>query len=217
MNCRAAVLVLSALLAACGVLGCTDKGSESGVSPSPPQGQEKTGRQSYFAASGGVETRGIVYVIDCSGSMTDGIGYVTFELKRSVGELSEYREFHIIFYSSGPPLEMPARRLVKATEANKKLAFEFIDGIIAEGETDPTEAIERAFAVKPNIIYFLTDSEFDRTIIDLVKRLNADANVTVHTIAFLCREGESVLKDIAEQNGGNCKFVSEKDLAELIQ
>jgi len=149
--------------------------------------------------------------------MTDSIDYVKFELKRSVGELGEAREFHIIFYSSGPPVEMPARRLVKATEANKQLAFNFIDDVIAEGETDPTEAIERAFAVKPEIIYLLADSEFDRAIVDLVKRLNVDANVTVHTIAFLCREGESVLKDIAEQNGGRCKFVSKKDLADLVK
>jgi hypothetical protein len=150
--------------------------------------------------------------------MTDGIGYVKFELKRSIGELSEDdKEFHIIFYSSGPPVEMPARRLVKATEANKQLAFEFIDGVIAEGETDPTDSIERAFAVKPDLIYLLADSEFDRAIVDLVKQLNADAKVTVHTIAFLRREGESVLKDIAEQNGGNYRFLSEKDLADLVK
>jgi uncharacterized protein with von Willebrand factor type A (vWA) domain len=167
--------------------------------------------------SGEEEPRGIVYVLDRSGSMTDGIGYVKFELKRSIGELGEEREFHVIFYSSGPPVEMPARRLVKATEANKQLAFKFIDGVIAEGETDPTEAIERAFAVKPDIIYLLTDSEFDRAIVDLVKRLNVDAKVTVYPIAFLCREGESVLNDIADQNGGRYRFVSKKELAEPVK
>jgi len=196
MNCRASVLVLSALLAACGVPGCTRKG--------------------FFGAGGEEEPPGIVYVLDCSGSMTDSLDYVKFELKRSIGELSEDREFHIIFYSSGPPVEMPTRRLVKATEANKQLAFQFIDGVIAQGETDPSEAIERAFAVKPDIIYLLTDSEFDWAIVDLVKRLNADAKVTVHTIGFLCREGESVLKDIAEQNGGNYVFVSQEYLAEYL-
>ena len=196
MNRRAAVLVLLVLMTAYGVLpGCTRKG--------------------FFGAGG--EPGGIVYVVDRSGSMTDGIGYVKFDLKRCIGELSEDREFHIIFYSSGPPVEMPARRLVKATEANKQLARDFIDGVIAEGETDPTEAIERAFAVKPEIIYLLADSEFDRAIVDLVKRLNVDAKVTVYTIAFLRREGESVLNDIAEQNGGRCKFVSEKDLAKLVR
>ena len=196
MNCRAAVLVLSALLAACGVPGCT--------------------RQGFFATGGEEEPRGIVYVIDRSGSMTCSLDYVKSELKRSIGELSEDDEFDVIFYSSGPPVEMPTRRLVNATERNKQLAFQFIDGVIAQGETDPAGAIERAFAVKPDIIYILTDGEFDRAIVALVKRLNADAKVTVHTIGFLYREGEPILKQIADQNGGRYRFVSEKDLADLV-
>jgi uncharacterized protein with von Willebrand factor type A (vWA) domain len=191
-------LVLSALLAACGVPGCT--------------------RQGFFAEGGEEEpeSRGIVYVIDRSGSMTCSLDYVKSELKRAIGELSEDDEFDVIFYSSGPPVEMPTRRLVNATERNKQLAFQFIDGVIAQGETDPAGAIERAFAVKPDIIYILTDGEFDRAIVALVKRLNADAKVTVHTIGFLYREGEPILKQIADQNGGRYRFVSEKDLADLV-
>jgi len=157
----------------------------------------------------------IVYVVDRSGSMTDSIDYVKFELKRSIGELQEDTAFHVIFYSSGPPVEMPTRRLVTGTDRNKQLAFEFIDGIIPQGETDPSKALERAFAVGPELIYLLTDGEFDRAIIDLVKRLNTGNKVTVHTIGFLYRTGEEVLKKIAEQNSGNYKFVSEADLATL--
>jgi uncharacterized protein with von Willebrand factor type A (vWA) domain len=163
------------------------------------------------------EARKIVFVVDRSGSMTDSIDYVKFELKRSIGELGEEKEFHVIFYSSGPPLEMPTRRLVNATDRNKQLAFEFIDGIIAQGETDPSKALERAFEVKPELIYLLTDGEFDKAIVGLVKKQNAGGQVTVHTIGFLYRMGEQVLKQIAEENGGNYKFVSEKDLATLIQ
>ena len=157
----------------------------------------------------------IVYVVDRSGSMTDSIDYVKFELKRSIGELGEDTAFHVIFYSSGPPVEMPTRRLVTATDRNKQLAFEFVDGIIPQGETDPSKALERAFAVGPELIYLLTDGEFDKAIIGLVKRNNAGDKVTVHTIGFLYRTGEEVLKTIAEQNNGNYKFVSEADLATL--
>jgi len=175
-----------------------------------------SGRGSGFFGAGG-EARKIVYVVDRSGSMTDSIDYVKFELKRSIGELGEEKEFHVIFYSSGPPVEMPTRRLVNATDRNKQLAFEFIDGVIAQGETDPSKALDRAFEVKPELIYLLTDGEFDKTIVGLVKKLNAGGQVTVHTIGFLYRMGEQVLKQIAEENGGNYKFVSEKDLATLIQ
>jgi len=159
----------------------------------------------------------IVYVVDRSGSMTDSLVYVKFELKRSIQELSEEKEFHIIFYSSGPPVEMPTRRLVRATERNKQQAFEFIDTVIAQGETDPSGALERAFGVKPDLIYLLTDGEFDRSIVDLVRGRNPGGKVTVHTIGFLYQIGETVLKQIADENNGNYKFVSEKDLANLVE
>jgi ribosomal protein S27E len=175
-----------------------------------------TGGRGFFGTGAEEETaHKIVYVVDRSGSITDSIDYVKFELKRSIGELSEETEFHVIFFSSGPPVEMPTRRLVPATERNKQLAFEFIDGIIPQGETDPSKALERAFAVGPELIYLLTDGEFDRAIIDLVKRCNVGGKVTVQTIGFLYKTGEAVLKEIAGGNNGEYKFVSEADLATL--
>jgi hypothetical protein len=176
------------------------------------------GGRGFFGVAGEDEpVVKIVYVVDRSGSMTDSIDFVKYELKRSVGELGEAKEFHVIFYSTGPPVEMPTRRLVNGTERNKQLAFEFIDGVIAAGETDPSKALERAFDCKPDLVYLLTDGEFDRAIIDLVKRLNVGGKVIVHTIGFLYKTGESVLKQIAEENHGNYKFVSEQDLATLSQ
>jgi len=161
--------------------------------------------------------RKIVYIVDRSGSMTDSIDYVKYELKRSISELMEEKEFHVIFYSSGPLVEMSTRRLVHATERNKQLAFEFINGVASQGETDPSKALERAFACQPELIYLLTDGEFDKVIVGLVKRLNGGGKVTVHTIGFLYRTGEAVLEQIAKENNGQYKFVSEADLATLVQ
>jgi hypothetical protein len=177
------------------------------------------GGPKFFGLDLGKEARKIVFVMDRSGSMTDSIDYIKYELKRSIGELPKEDEFHVIFYSSGPPVEMPIRRLVPALENNKKLAFEFIDSVIPQGETDPSKAIERAFAAGPDkdTICILTDGEFDHAIVDLVRRLNAERKVRVHTLCFLYKMGEAVLKEIARENGGTYTFVSEKDLAELVQ
>jgi len=158
----------------------------------------------------------IVYVVDRSGSMSDSLEFVKYELKRSIGELSEIREFHVIFYSSGPPIEMPSRRLVNATARNKQMAFEFIDGVIAQGETDPSKALDLAFGCKPELIYLLTDGEFDRAIIDQVKRLNVGGQVAVHTIGFLYKTGEAVMRQIADDNHGKYNFVSQSDLPNLV-
>jgi hypothetical protein len=162
------------------------------------------------------DDRKIVYVVDRSGSMTDSLDIVKLELKRSLFDLGADTEFHVIFFSSGPPVEMPARRLVAATDRNRGLAFEFIDGVIARGETDPSQALERAFAAKPDLIYLLTDGEFDRAIIDLVKRLNVGGKVRVYTIGFLYDGGREILTKIAADNGGEYKFVAEKDLADIV-
>ena len=158
----------------------------------------------------------IVYVVDRSGSMTDSLDIVKLELKRSLFDLAAENEFHVIFFSSGPSVEMPTRRLVPATDRNRGLAFEFIDGVIARGETDPSQALERAFAAKPDLIYLLTDGEFDRAVIDLIKRLNVGGKVRVYTIGFLYDGGREILTKIAADNGGEYKFVAEKDLAGIV-
>jgi len=200
--------------------GGRDFGGFEGLGTGPGRGS------GLFGVGGDEEARKIVYVVDRSGSMTSSIDYVKLELKRSIGKLGEEKEFHIIFYSSGPPVEMPTRRLVNATDRDKRLAFEFVDGIIAQGETDPSKALERAFEVKPELIYLLTDGEFDKAMVDLLKRLNRDQKITVHTIGFWSwrsrqdsdpPSGEEVMKIMADQNGGNYKAIYKEDLATLMQ
>ncbi|MBE3100048.1 MAG: VWA domain-containing protein [Planctomycetes bacterium] len=162
--------------------------------------------------------RKIVFIVDRSGSMTDAFDFVKYALKRCVAYLNESEDwFHIISFSSGSPVEMPPRRLVNATERNRWLAMEFIDTVIAEGETDPSEALRRAFAVGPDTILLLTDGEFAPEVAHLVKDLNKDGKVKVHTIGFLYKTGEAILKQIAAENGGTYKFVTEADLANLAK
>ena len=193
--------------------------AEIGIGGGPIGGslEDIGGGSILFPPLRGIGTQGaakVVYLVDRSGSMTDSLDIVKMELKRSIGELDDAAEFHVIFYSTGPGVEMPTRRLVHATERNKEMAFEFIDQVVAGNGTDPSQAIDRAFAVKPDLIYLLTDGEFDRAIVDLVKRRNADGKVRVYTIGFLYHHDE-VLRDIARQNGGEYKFISEAALAEL--
>jgi hypothetical protein len=171
---------------------------------------------------GGGGAQNIVYVIDGSGSMTDSIDFVKAELKRSIGELSVGCRFHVIFFSAGKPMEMPARRLVPASRSNKDSAFKFINSIVAGNPyattaTDPTLGLERAFAMKPQLIYFLTDGEFDKTVLDMISRWNRGRQVAINTISFIYRSGERLLRQIAKENMGIYRFVSEDDLMTLIQ
>jgi len=168
----------------------------------------------------------VVYIIDRSGSMTDSIDYLKFELKRSINALAEDKRFDVIFYSSGPPVEMPLASakpgpaaddaLPLATAETKQKTFDFIAAITPMGETDPSAALTRAFELRPDEIYLLTDGEFDKSIVDLVKRLNSTGRTRVHTIAYVFRAGAEALKQIAAANGGRYRYVSEKELPTFL-
>lgn len=160
----------------------------------------------------------IVFVVDHSGSMTDSIVYVKHELKKSIRSLKPNQSFWLTFYSSGPTLDLPVpggHKLINATEPNKALANDFIDTIIAVGQTFPEESLKKAFDCQPDLIFILTDGNFDPSIEGLIQRLNAKKEVTVNTICFYYDDGEALLKKIAAENNGTYKFVGVEDLHNL--
>jgi hypothetical protein len=157
----------------------------------------------------------VVYILDRSGSMSDAFDRLQAAVERSIGALTPPQQFHVIFYSSGPPVELPQKILVAATDAAKDEAAKFIATVVPQGETDPAEALTRAFALKPDAICLMTDGEFDHQIVDLIKKLNADGKTRIYTFAFLYQLGESTLKQIAEGNGGKYRYISDRDLPPL--
>ncbi|MDK1031826.1 MAG: VWA domain-containing protein [Planctomycetia bacterium] len=198
----------------------------SGTSGGAPAGIQGGTGTSFMGieggGGGGGGAKNIIFVIDSSGSMTDSIEYVKAELKRTIGDLISACRFHIIFFSAGKPREMRTRRLVPATVANKRAAYKFIAEIEAgnpylANTTDPSEALRRAFELKPQLIYFLTDGEFDREIVSMISGWNRGSRVRINTISFIYRSGEKLLRQIARDNKGIYKFVSEEDLPMLAQ
>jgi len=167
-----------------------------------------------FFGVGGVAEK-IVYVVDRSGSMTDSIMYVKYELRRSIRMLKPNQRFYVVFYSTGPAVGMPSGKLVPAIEQNKLAAYEFIDSIVPVGQTDPSEALRQAFKVGPELVYLLTDGEFDKKVVNLIDKLNVKKDVTVHTFCFIYTGGEAILQQIAQRNDGEYKYIGEDDLETL--
>ncbi len=172
---------------------------------------EGDGPKASFYGSGGNAYK-IVYVIDRSGSFLDTFEYLRDELKRSIRALVPQQQFHVIFFSQGKPEEMPPKKLVYATEENKQKAFAYLDEVVPGGQTDPRPALERALKYEPELIYFMTDGEFEKTVLDRLRRLNKDAKVKINTYAFLNNVGEQLLRQIAQENGGRYTYVTEDDL-----
>ena len=158
--------------------------------------------------------RRIVYVVDRSGSMTDLFAGLRQELKRSIDGLRKSQKFHVIFYNSGDPLELPAKRLVSAVRSAKDEAFAFLETVRPEGMTEPANALRRAFDLNPDLIYFLSDGDIPEgeRLKDRLKEWNVTRRVRIFTIAFVNRDGSILLQDIAREHNGQFKYVSEDDL-----
>ncbi|MCH8150668.1 MAG: VWA domain-containing protein [Planctomycetes bacterium] len=168
---------------------------------------------SFFGLGGTARgAKKIVYVVDRSGSMLDTFGHVRAEMRRSISALRRSQKFHVIFFNSGQPLENSPQRLVSAIRAQKEKFYRFLQGVYPEGSTDPAPAMRRAFATEPDLIYFLTDGEFDASLVSQLDRWNKDKSVKIFTIAYFDRSGAALLETIARNHGGRYKFVSENDL-----
>ncbi len=158
----------------------------------------------------GLEARGrrFVFVVDRSGSMRgEKIDAAKAELLRAIRGLDRGAKFFTIFFSDAD-MPMPARDLVRATEASKRRHFTWVSGISAAGGTDPTAAMIRALSLKPDAVWLLSDGIFEASAADAIARANPGRTVQIHTIAFYSREGEAVLKRIAKGNRGRYRFVS---------
>jgi hypothetical protein len=174
----------------------------------------------------GLEAQGskFVYVFDRSGSMGELGGKplrdAKAELLASLNDLDPRHQFYIVFYNEKPRLfdGSGAKRMVWATDDNKKDAEHFVDGISADGGTDHMAALMVALQMKPDVIFLLTDGEQqdDLTAEDLkrIDHING-GGAQIHVIQFApTPRRNSTLIDLAKQNRGQHIFVDIKKYGE---
>ena len=175
------------------------------------------GPRSSFYGTGGNATR-IVYILDHSGSMLDNFDFLRVEAVKSVDRLVPLQSFAVVLVSDHVNVVGPGQ-LQRAMPDAKKQFADALKKERAEGQNDnllgPFEqAFNRAFAMKPELIYFLTDGRFGDGLIDKVNQLNKDKKVHINTIAFVTEEPgyKEQLEQLAKENGGTYKFIPERDL-----
>lgn len=163
----------------------------------------------------GVPTDGksFVFVVDSSKSMNHphpGKAKTRFlklkyELVKSIRQMKPEMKFHIIFFND-KSLPMPASRPQSAHPKSAHKYIQWLAQVPADGKTDPRTAIRRAIAMRPDVIYFLTDGEFESWISSDLKRIKQNSTA-IHTLIFGSREGEKLMKQIASTNGGNYYYI----------
>ncbi len=178
---------------------------------------------SSFAGATG-RAYNVVYLIDRSGSMAANFEQVREELVKSIAKLKPEQHFHVIFFGGLRPKEYDARKLIPATQANRKAVAEFVANTASSGVTQGIPAVRRAFDVlrkakrsRPGkIIYLLTDGEFryenlrlNDKVLEEIRTRNAGKEVVIHTLLYGRRTeaGEKVLQAIATENGGRYKHI----------
>jgi hypothetical protein len=172
----------------------TDKGKEAG---------EGDGVIEFF----GVEGKGskIVYVVDMSGSM---VGYrfdkAREELVASVLRLHRDQSFCVLLFHSAMVAPMDVK-LMRAQSAAKNNLRRTLMQVQAFDGTDPTNAIQAAISLRPDVIYVLSDGEFENGTTDRVTEMNRNSGIVINTIGF--QIDANTLRQVAKENRGEYRFV----------
>lgn len=108
--------------------------------------------------------RSFAYVIDCSGSMAsrNALEVAKRELVSSLSRLPPDAQFAVIFYNlDAKVFSDPAGRrgLMPATAANKARVETQLAQVAPDGGTNHMLALRSALAMKPEVIFFLTDAD----------------------------------------------------------
>lgn len=185
------------------------------------RGQDQATETQVF----GVRGRGsrFVYVFDRSSSMEGGpLAAAKRELIASLQSLQSVHQFQIIFYNEQPQL-MPSFRghspqMVYGNESGKRLAANFVGGVLPYGATDHLLALQTALQMRPDIVFFLTDAnepQLHASDFEKIRRLNQ--GTTINAIEFGMgppKVGLSFLQQLAAENGGQHTYV---DITRLLR
>jgi Mg-chelatase subunit ChlD len=146
-----------------------------------------------------------VYVFDISGSMlTDNrLKRVLECLEEAIKRLKPNQQIKLIAFHSYAVPDTVAQGLYPASDANKKSAIQWLYQPKLPGGTDPTQAMLDAIQLKPEVIFMLTDGEFDPYCVDAVTNANqAQPNPSIINCIGLSEDIPN-LREIARRNKGS--------------
>ena len=171
-----------------------------------------TGPVTFFGSGSGSSVASVIFVVDRSASMDgDRLKTAKVELNRSIRRLTVANMFNVVFFSNDRYHKPCWDRMVLATTENKDKAYRFVKDMTTDGGTEPASAMRQAISSRPDLIYFLTDGEFEKSVVnDIRSCLRKDTGgkkIRINTIAFQNKRGESLLRKIAGLSSGQYRYV----------
>ena len=198
-------------------LATLDALTENAVEASGLEGLARGGAGDGSAVHASAEFFGIggygqsfVYVVDCSGSMNERGKFkrAVYELLHSIEQLTASQHYYVIFYNNAA-YPMEADEPVPATEDQFARTRRWIGYVQPDGGTHPLPALLLALSLEPDAIYFLSDGRFDPMTVHELRSRNRPRSrqIPIHTIAFMDRMTEGLMRAIARNSGGEYRFV----------
>ena len=220
------------------LVGLTYVGGQSGGPLGNTTGKGDFGANVF---GNGGNAKDIAFIVDASGSMVDVLPFVVNELKRVVNELKPAQNITIIMFSGENVYEVPGGGGVKGLRAcTPKFKEDIREWVSLEnfrfktggrGSQNVEKAILRGLAYKPQLVFLLSDNLtgggqgatqheiFQDDLVDAIEKANDHRPpAKFNTIQFLyndplVRAGlKGTLQLIADDTGGNYKFISARDL-----
>ncbi len=163
-----------------------------------------------------------VYLFDRSVSMEGArMAAAQRELIGSLESLENTHQFQIIFFNHDVhlfDLTGGQQRVAFASEDNKKRAAQWVRRVSADGGTDRVPALSRAIALRPDVIFFLTDADDPMSAydLDLIQRRNR-GRATINAIEFGSgppHGRRNFLARLAEQSRGQYVYLNTRRFAQ---
>lgn len=157
----------------------------------------------------------IVFVLDTSLSMRgQPMESAKVALLKTIESLPEAASFDIVMFDQTPAVWQP--RLLPATQPIKQMAAQSVMARGMKIGTASHAALNAAFNLEPEVIYFLSDGEptdgQPAQIVESMSERNRTRRITIHTIGVVTQRGGSTgltyfMKPLAENNFGSFQLV----------
>ena len=191
---------------------------------SPATSSKQPNRVQFAGVDGGGNH--FVYLVDSSKSMKN-FDEARLELLRSVDSLQPDHRFYVVFYDQTPePMRLtdPNRdepRSVLATREHKLALRRWAMTIQQQRGKSPTDVLPMVFALRPDVIFLLSDGQFSARTEEVIREHNRVENLfgdsrprsIIHTIRYPgtskaeARQAEVQMRRIAAENGGQYRNV----------
>lgn len=190
-------------------LGLSKTEGTSGLTIDPTgAGVGMTGKATFM----GVEAVGRRFLIiaDRSSSMSgQKFTRVCAEISQTIRGLKPNARFYVVFYDSSA-LPYPESRWLSGRRDAAAL-LQWMGGLGTSGGTEPLSAFQFAFnqlRPRPDAIFFMTDGLFGADLATVLPTLNVGRRpVPIHTISFVDRSAEGLLRQIAHDSKGTYRHV----------